>query len=265
MMLRLALCAWLFAAAASAQSLAFEAASVKPAAPNDRTSGTLPAVSRGRLEFRNVTLKILIYYAYGSGLSTDVNVSGGPEWIDRNRYTIEAVAKGSPTDRDYRTMLRGVLEDRFALKTHEEARAIEPYVLMLDRADGALGPKVKPWSGTCAGGSEPRAVGDRTMPRCSSGFRPPGLVLDGVSMIPLAEMLSIQRRLLGGRIVQDRTGLEGPYSIELDFDFAAANQPDYTGASIFTALKEQLGVKLQLGKGQLRVVVVDAANLPSAD
>jgi uncharacterized protein (TIGR03435 family) len=264
MVLRLALFVWLFATAAFGQSLTFEAASVKPAAPNDRTSGTMPAVSQGRLEFRNVTLKLLIYYAYGRGLSTDVNVSGGPDWIDRNRYTIEAVAKGSPTDRDYRAMVRSLLEDRFALKTHSGTRDIEPYVLVLDRADGRLGPKVRPWPGTCVGGREPRDD-DRTMPRCPSGFRPPGLVLEGVSMIPLAEMLSIQRRLLDGRIVQDQTGLDGTYNIELEFDFGAANQPDYTGPSIFTALKEQLGVKLQIGKGLLQMIVVDSASVPNAD
>ena len=81
-------------------------------------------------------------------------------------------------------------------------------------------------------------------------------------MIPLAEMLSTQRRLLG-RIVQDRTEFNGPYDIELDFDFAAANQSDYTGPSIFTALKEQLGVRLEASKGPLQVLVVERASLPS--
>ena len=78
------------------------------------------------------------------------------------------------------------------------------------------------------------------MPRCGGAFRVPGLVLEGVSMIPLAEMLSTQRRLLG-RIVQDRTGFAGSYNIEFEFDFNASNQPDYSGPSIFTALKKQLG------------------------
>jgi uncharacterized protein (TIGR03435 family) len=74
-------------------------------------------------------------------------------------------------------------------------------------------------------------------------------------------MLSTQRRLLG-RIVQDRTGLPGPYNIELEFDFAAANQPDYAGPSIFTALKEQLGLKLEASKGPLQVLVVEGASTP---
>lgn len=66
---------------ASAEALAFEVASVKLAAPADRTQGTLPVISRGRFEFGNVTLRTLMYYAYGTGLSTAMRVSGGPAWL----------------------------------------------------------------------------------------------------------------------------------------------------------------------------------------
>ena len=248
------------ATAVAGQQISFEVATVKPAAPTDAFSSTTPNVSPGRLKFRNATLKILIYWAYGTGLSTAVNVSGGPDWINRNRYTIEATAEGNPTDRDYRAMMRSLLEERFALKLHRESRDIDVFALLPARADGKLGPKVKPWSGTCVSGRAPRAE-DPAMPRCGGAFRPPGLVLEGVSMIPLAEMLSTQRRLLG-KIVQDRTGLAGPYNIEFEFDFNAANQPDYTGPSIFTALKEQLGVKLEAAKGPLEVILVDSASPP---
>jgi uncharacterized protein (TIGR03435 family) len=92
-----------------------EAASVKLAAPGDQTLGTLPAISVGRLEFRNVTLRVMMYYSYGTGLRTAMNVSGGPDWMNRNRYTIAAVAQGTPTDRDYRAMLRRLIEERFAV------------------------------------------------------------------------------------------------------------------------------------------------------
>jgi uncharacterized protein (TIGR03435 family) len=248
------------ATAVAGQQVSFEVATVKPAAPNDAFSSTTPNVGPGRLEFRNATLRTMIYWAYGSGLSTAVNVSGGPDWINRNRYTIEATAGGNPTDRDYRAMLRGLLEERFELKAHRQSREIDVYALLPARADGKLGPKVKPWSGTCAGGRAPRAE-DPAMPRCAGAFRAPGLVLEGVSMIPLAEMLSTQRRLLG-KIVQDRTGLAGPYDIELEFDFNAASQPDYSGPSIFTALKEQLGVRLEAAKGPLEVIVMDGASTP---
>jgi uncharacterized protein (TIGR03435 family) len=120
---------------------------------------------------------------------------------------------------------------------------------------------VKPWSGTCASGKTPRPEGDLTMPRCMGAFRPPGLVLEGVSMIPLEEMLSTRRPLLG-RIVQDRTGLAGPYNIEFEFDFNAATEANYAGPSIFTALKEQLGLKLEAAKGPLQLVIIDSANTP---
>ena len=258
---RIALWLSLAASLASGQQLKFEAATVKPAAPDDTTSATTPATTPGRLEFRNSTLRVMIYWAYGSGLSTAMNVSGGPAWINRNRYTIEAVAQGNPTDGEYRAMLRSLLEERFALKAHRETRQIDVYALSLNRADGKLGPNVKPWPGTCTSGRAPRPGGDPAMPRCTGAFRPPGLVLEGVTMIPLAEMLSIQRPLLG-QIVQDRTGLTGPYNIELEFDFRSATQPDYAGPSIFTALKEQLGLKLESSKGPLQVVVVDSASAP---
>lgn len=244
------------------QPLHFEVATVKPAAGNDSVSGVMPSKSPGRIEYRNMTLRLLIYQAYGTGLSTAMSISGGPNWMNQNRYTIEAVAQGDPSDRNYRAMLRSLLEERFALKTHTETREIDVFALAPNRADRKLGPNVKPWSGTCAGGKAPRAGDDAAMPRCAGAFRPPGLVLEGVTMVPLAEMLSTQRRLLG-MIVQDRTGLTGSYNIDLEFDFAAANQPDYTGPSIFTALKEQLGLKLEASKGPLQVVVVESASPPS--
>jgi uncharacterized protein (TIGR03435 family) len=258
---RFAIWFWLGAATAFGQSLKFEVATVKPAAPNDSSSGVMPSASPGRIEFRNMTLRLLIYQAYGSGLSTAMSVSGGPDWMNRSRYTIEAVAQGNPTDREYRAMLRSLLEERFRLKTHRETREIDVYGLVPDRPDRKPGPKVKAWGGTCASGKAPRPEGDPTMPRCTGAFRAPGLVLEGVTMIPLAEMLSTQRPLLG-RIVQDRTGLPGTWNIELEFDFRAANQPDYTGPSIFTALKEQLGLKLEAAKGPLEVLVVESASPP---
>lgn len=259
---RLAACLCLSAAAAFGQSVKFEVATVKPASPDDTTTGTFPSTRPGRIEFRNMTLRTLVYWAYGSGLSSSMSVAGGPDWGNRNRYTIQATASGNPADREYRLMLRSLLEDRFALKYHNTTREIDVWALVADHSDRKLGPKVKPWTGTCVSGKAPRPAGDPAMPRCTGAFRPPGLVLEGVTMIPLAEMLSTQRRLLD-KIVQDRSGFDGPYNIELEFDFNAANQPDYSGPSIFTALKEQLGLKLEASKGPLQVLMIDSASLPS--
>ena len=170
---RFAICLWLGISAVSGQQLKFDVATVKPAAPNDSASGVMPSATPGRIQFRNITLRLLIYQAYGTGLSTAMSVSGGPDWMNRNRYTIEALAQGSPSDGDYRAMLRSLLEDRFALKTHTETREIDVFALVPNRADRKLGPKVKPWSGTCASGNPPRVGDDPAMPRCMGAFRRP--------------------------------------------------------------------------------------------
>jgi uncharacterized protein (TIGR03435 family) len=239
----------------------FEAATVKRAPLNDPQSGAVRDTSPDRITYRNMTLRDLLYQAYGSGLSTAMNVSGGPAWISRDRFTIEAKAPGKADDHQFRLMLRTLLEDRFGVKTHRETRQIDVFALMVDR-DRKPGRNLKPWNGSCAGGRQPRDYDDPAMPRCPGAtFRPSGLVLEGVTMIPLAEMLSTQRALLG-RIVQDRTGLAGRYNVELQFDFANANLPDYAGPSIFTAVKEQLGLKLEGDKGPLDVLVVESASPP---
>jgi uncharacterized protein (TIGR03435 family) len=247
-----------------AQALEFEAATIKPAEPGAVNGRVDRDMSPGRMAWRNMTLRDLIYQAWGTGLSTSMKVIGGPAWIARDRFSIEAVAQGKPNDRQFRIMLRTLLEERFAVRTHMETEQIDVFALLLDRPGAKLGKNIKPWDGTCSNGNPPRDYDDPAMPRCTGAFRPPGLVLEGVTMVPLAEMLSTQRPLLG-RIVQDRTGLTGRYNISLEYDFAGANRPDYSGPSIFTAVKEQLGLRLEGTKGPLQVLVVDSANPPGAN
>jgi uncharacterized protein (TIGR03435 family) len=102
------------------------------------------------------------------------------------------------------------------------------------------------------------------------------MFLEGVTMFAVAEMLSVQRQSLG-RIVEDRTGLMGRYKMELEFQFAPprpgqpaappdpAALPDNAGPSIFTAVREQWGLKLEPAKGSLEVLVVDSAQPPTAN
>jgi uncharacterized protein (TIGR03435 family) len=246
-------------------ALKFEVATIKPAAP-DAAANRVVQNSPGRIAFQ-MTLRNLIYYAYGNGLSTALRVSGGPDWIDRNRFDVQGLAPASTTQRQFRAMLRALLEERFALKTHGETQSIDVYAMVLARADGKLGPKVEEWDGTC-GGRTPPAEDDPQTPRCTALFRPPGMFLEGVTMFAAAEMLSVQRQALG-RIVEDRTGLKGRYKMELEFQFAPlrpadpAVPPDSTGPSLFTAVREQWGLKLEPSKGSLEVVVVDSAQPPA--
>ena len=237
-------------------TLKFEVATIK-LAPPDAAANRVVQGGPGRISFQ-MTLRNLIYYAYGSGLSTALRVSGGPDWINKTSYDVEGLAPGAATQRQFRAMLRALLEERFALKTHTETQSIDVYALVLARSDGKLGPKVEAWDGTC-GGRTPSGEDDPKTPRCTAVFRPPGMFLEGVTMFAVAEMLSVQRQALG-RIVEDRTGLTGRYKMELEFQFTPLN-PD--GPSIFTAVREQWRLKLEPAKGSLEVLVVDSAQPPT--
>ncbi|HEY2857955.1 MAG TPA: TIGR03435 family protein [Terracidiphilus sp.] len=237
-------------------ALKFEVATIKPAPPDAAANRVVPG-DAGRISFQ-MTLRNLIYYAYGNGLSTALQVSGGPDWISRTRYDVQGLAPGSATQRQFRAMLRSLLEERFALKVHTETQSIDVFALTPARSDGKLGPKVEPWDGTC-GGRAPAGEDDPKTPRCTAIFRPPGMFLEGVTMFAVGEMLSTQRQTLG-RIVEDRTGLTGRYKMELAFQFTP---PDPDGPSIFTAVREQWGLKLEPAKGSLEVLVVDSAQPPT--
>jgi uncharacterized protein (TIGR03435 family) len=105
------------------------------------------------------------------------------------------------------------------------------------------------------------------MPPVNAFFRLPRMFLEGVTMFAVAEMLSVQRQAVG-RIVEDRTGLTGRNKMDLKFQFAspspgqASTAPDSDGPSIFTAVREQWGLKLEPSEGSLEVVVVDGAQPP---
>src|SRR5678816_2550447 len=129
-------------APAAAQN--FEVASIKPSNPNPTgplgaTPMVLPAL--GRLTAQNVTLRMLVMTAYNR---QPFEIIGGTPWWNSNKYDITAKAEdGSAKLDDMRLMLRGLLADRFKLKTHSETREVPTYALVLARGDGKLGPKMK--------------------------------------------------------------------------------------------------------------------------
>jgi uncharacterized protein (TIGR03435 family) len=239
-------------------------------APPEAQGMRIGSPGPGRFTMVNMTLQGMIGFAWG-GTGGTMQVSGGPNWMDKDRFNVEAQAEGQPSMNDMRLMLRSLLIERFALKTHNTSKEIDVYNMVLARADKKLGPKVTDWDGKCGGREPPPAAPGN--PRCSAFFRPPGLVMVGVSMSVLANMLGGQLTGLG-RPVVDKTGLTGEYNMELEYKFppppgapgAAAPAPasdDPFAPSLFTAVQEQLGVKLQAGKGTADVLVVDQANHPT--
>ncbi len=196
---------------------AFEAATIKlSTGPARANIVTQPAPNR--LSIPGMTLKALIYAAYGDGgFNTSMGVRGGPDWANETVYAVEGVSAAAATPRQMRLMLQSLLEERFALKVHDasdtDAAVVDVLTLVVDRSDGTLGPKVKPWDGTCPAVVPPmvmqaprgplQRVGeqlvvgpasdadDRDMPYCPTGFRPGGMQIDGATMSTVAQMLSL--------------------------------------------------------------------------
>ena len=252
------------AIAAKAQSLpAFEAATVKRAAPD--AQGEFIRPSPGRLVITNMTLLQMIRFSYGEGMAFNLEITGGPGWVDKDRYDVEGRAAGQVSLAERRLMLRTLLAERFGLRVHTNSKEVNVYAMTVARSDGKLGPKVQPWDGKCGGKEPPPANGSPKSPRCGAFLRPPGMEFEGVTMEIVADMLSSPVTSLG-RPVVDRTGLTGEYTIQLEFPFrprGSAAAEDESAVSLFTALQEQWGLRLQSAKGNIDVIVIDQASRPA--
>jgi uncharacterized protein (TIGR03435 family) len=218
----------------------------------------------------NVPLRLLIADAYiGNQPGASDRVVGGPAWVQTARYDITAKAA-----RDFRPtppgppaemllMVRALLEDRFKLKVHREPRALPAYELVVARP-GAAGLRKSDvdCDALFAAGQVTRPeAGIR--PRCGVSNGPvgptgeTGLIAGGFSMSQFAQFL---QRV--GRPVIDKTGLTGRYDFDLAFAPMAPSTPDTppdpSRPTIFIALEDQLGLKLQSTNGPLDVIVIDS-------
>ena len=268
----------------SAGKPSFEAATIKLAAGPANPLPVAPSAPN-RLRIPSMTLTQLIYTAYGNGgFNTAMRVTGGPDWVKKTAFFVEGVAATPSTAQQLRLMLQSLLEERFALKISNETTTGEMLTLVLDRADGTLGPKVKKWDGTCpavmpalvfpAARRPLQPVGDKfvvppasdaddpDVAYCPTGYRVGGIIADGVAMSTVASLLSLPpARALLGTIIEDQTGLTGRYTLDLDYVFPPL--PD--APSLSTAIKEQWGLRVAPGKGTFKTVRVESAQLPTTD
>ena len=273
----------------------FEVASVRPNTSNDGKImlGIQPG---GRFNAVNVPLWDLIRQAYGLQRSQLV---GAPDWVETARYDVVAKAEGDIPRAGpggpigpLNFMLQDLLEDRFKLTAHREKRDMPIYALTLARADKKLGQGLRASSVDCeafrgrrAGGpggpAEPGgpggpgrgvapALGER--PTCGMMIGPGQVTAGGMPIRQLAQMLS----QLTQRIVEDRTGLAGNFDIDLTFTPERMPQGapppgvqlppiDPNGPSVFTAVQEQLGLKLESERGPVEVLVIDHVERPTPD
>ncbi len=252
----------------------FAVASVKP---NHTGCCTTYGAGNGGSGGKDVTLKMLIAFAYHL---QQFQISGGPRWIGSDRFDVEGKAENSKADpEELRLMLQSLFEDRFKLKVHRETKVSPVYALVV----GKGGPKIK--------------LSRDQSPENVDGPAPPGagpnhgairigvgsLVGNAVTLSWFATMLS--QRL--DRLIVDRTNLAGRFDIRLQWAPIPGENPfdqggnklqsaiiDNGGAtltadpslpSIFSAIQEQLGLKLESAKAPVDVLVIDHVEQPSAN
>ena len=190
-------------------------------------------------------------------------IEGAPAWFSTERYDVQATWSGPTEDLRLRAMMRNLVIDAFKVKSHLEMRDVPAYALVLARSDRRVGPQLKVAAvpDCLAANAATGAAVPASLQACGMrGGNSPrgGVALKGTS----ASMERLARELsLTGRPVVDRTGLPGTYDFELEFSPAAT--PDAQLPSVFTALQEQLGLKLEATTAPVRVLVIDAVDRPT--
>ena len=259
----------------------FEVVSIRPNR-TARVEGRFDLQPSGRITWVATTLRPLIRLAHERRMFDTREVVGGPDWLDNDRFDIVAQASGplrvdpDGFPREPFAMIRTMIEERFGLRVHEEKRERPIYQLVRVSAT-ALGPRLERSSIDCgkemadqAKGNPPRMLADG-LAACTLGGPPGRLLSAGLGMPQLAAALV---RLVGREVV-DRTNLDGAFDWDIEFrpeliqplgnEPAPAADAFNDRPSIFTALQEQLGLRLESAKGLVDVLVVDAVSAPTAD
>jgi uncharacterized protein (TIGR03435 family) len=262
------------AAQAAPAPATFEVASVKPHDPaNPRTM--MVADASGRFTAVGIPVVMLIRTTFGL---QDDQVVGGPEWVRSARFDITAKAADGTLPTAIGPMLQALLADRFQLTSHRETRELPVFAVVKARGDGQLGPRltanVCTWDFTRS--PAPPKPGETRCGNISEGFGRMSL-----NAMPIPVFLQYLAPKVN-RVLVDRTGLTGNFDIELQWTpdnlpprpaGAPADQPiringqdvDPGGPSLFTAMQEQLGLKLEGTRAPVDVLVIDRLEQPSPD
>ncbi|HEX4348239.1 MAG TPA: TIGR03435 family protein [Vicinamibacterales bacterium] len=264
-------------APASGSFPTFDVTSVKV---NDSSSPRGGRLGAGLLEQTNVTLKDLVQLAYGKR-----EVQGGPNWVDVERFDVMARGHfdlsafvpppdGSPAP--VYVMLRSLLQDRFMLQAHVASAERPVYALKVARDDGRLGPNLKRADVDCNALIQAQVKGEPPPPLPPSAGTPPcslrraaGHVTgNAVSMGQLANVLFGS----ADRLIVDQTGLPGVYDLDFEWGELTAgrsNVPPPQGSHVdddvpvFTAIRNELGLKLEATRANVEIVVIDRAEQPT--
>lgn len=246
---------------AQATTLTFEVASVKKVSESAQPAVGRPQGVRAGGGFDAVgTVVRFVMYAYDVA---DFEVVGGPDWLRTDRFEITARAGREASVDETRRMLRSLLEERFRLRAHTESRQMSHYVLRVAKPDGRLGPQLV-----------------RNENQCASKVAPPAGVPSRAATLtgcgPIEYLVRTTSNMLAARVV-DETGLDGSYEFSL---YAAPERPRSINGSVVpgidpsvpsdpnlptysVALTEQLGLKLEVVRSPVSVVVIETVQQPS--
>ncbi|HEY1756232.1 MAG TPA: TIGR03435 family protein [Bryobacteraceae bacterium] len=241
-------CITIISGAARGQAPVFEVAAIRPSPPVAVWAG-FQTPGGGRFEGSHVTVKAMVAYAYGV---RDLYVSGGPGWAASDQFEILAKADEGATPAQMRGMLQSLLAERFKVVARRETKELPVYDLALAKG----GSKLQESSG--AGGFV-KYLGRGQIEG------------KAVPVAALTQYLSTELE----RIVLDKTGLAARYDFKLSWTpgeglseklkISDTAPLDPGGASLFTALQEQLGLKLEAAKGLVETIVIDHVERPSGN
>jgi uncharacterized protein (TIGR03435 family) len=229
----------LTALALQAQTASFEVASIKP---NNSGSGRSSSdTGPGRVTDSNVTIASEIQGAFGI---MDFQISGAPGWVMSDKYDIQAITGTSKdlTDQELQPYFQALLADRCHLRYHRETKELPLYSMV--PAKGGL--KMTVHTGAGDGSTHITNGAGKTVVNAT-----------GISMNGLAGTLGGKLH----RVVIDKTGLTDKYDIKLEW--APETADDSGEPSLFTALQEQLGLKLESTKGPVEIIVIDSIEKPT--
>jgi uncharacterized protein (TIGR03435 family) len=227
----------------------FEVASIKPNGSASGNSGL--RFSPGRIAVENAPLRYLITWAYNV---RTFQLSGGPGWVDSAKFDIAAKAEGNASPDQIRLMLQTLLEDRFKLSLRRETKEHPLYALVPVKT----GLKLKESGADCA------ALAREDRGQCGAWYaNETAFSGTKISMSQFAEGLSSLLELP----VVDKTGFAGAFDVHLEWtaDGNGAAPDGAAGPAIFTALQEQLGLKLESGKGPIEALVIEHVEKPHAN
>jgi uncharacterized protein (TIGR03435 family) len=255
-----------------AKPLAFDVVSIRPAEPSNRAKRTGFQFTDDGIVVTNQSLELMLMLLYQSELQPGPNgIIGGSDWVRtlqwdiRGRVADSDIAEWSKLSKDLSAQaiarriptIQAMLADRFKLKMHFETKEGTVYALVLAKG----GPKLKPSTSVAT-------------TRIVMNIGPGHISSEQMTIAGVARFLKLQ---LGYPVI-DKTGITGQYDLTLDWtpDPGAAGAPngeagqastpnDVSKPSVFTALQEQLGLKLEVQKGPIETLVIDSAEKPSVD